>query len=70
MDEYNLGMNQIFQHHYFSGKNCPQIMRTEGYWEHFLSLVEIEYQMLQYKKMGFAFELVPINSNYEIILEE
>ena len=64
MDEYNFEMNQIVQHHYFSGKNCPQTMRTEGYWEHFLSLVKVEYQMLQYKKMGFTFELVPINSNY------
>ena len=64
MDENNFGMDQIVQHHYFSGKDCPQTMRTEGYWDHFLSLVEVEYQMLQYKKMGFTFELVPVNSNY------
>ena len=64
MDDYNIGMDQIVQHHYFSGKNCPQTMRTEGYWQHFLSLVEVEYQMLQYKKLGFTFELEPININY------
>ena len=57
-------MDQIVQHHYFSGKDCPQTMRTEGYWDHFLSLVKVEYQMLQYKKLGFKFELIPINSNY------
>ena len=64
MDDYNFGIDQIVQHHYFSGKNCPQTMRTEGYWQHFLSLVEVEYQMLQYKKLGFTFELEPININY------
>ena len=64
MDKYNFSMDQIVQHHYFSGKDCPQTMRTEGYWDHFLSLVKVEYQMLQYKKLGFKFELIPINSNY------
>ena len=64
MDKYNFSMDQIVQHHYFSGKDCPQTMRTEGYWDHFLSLVEVEYQMLQYKKLGFKFEFIPINSNY------
>ena len=57
MDEYKFSMKQIVQHHYFSGKDCPQTMRTEGYWNHFLKLVEVEYQILQYKKMGFIFEL-------------
>ena len=64
MDENNFGMDQIVQHHYFSGKDCPQTMRTEGYWNHFLTLVEAEYQMLQYIKMGFTFKLIPLNSNY------
>ena len=30
-------------------------MRTEGYWEHFLDLVKVEYQMLMYKKIGYKF---------------
>ena len=64
MDEHNFDIDRIVQHHYFSGKNCPQTMRNDGYWEHFLSLVEVEYQMLQFKKYGFSFELVPINSFY------
>ena len=64
MDTNNFSIDQIVQHHYFSGKDCPQTMRTEGYWDHFLSLVEVEYQMLQYKKLGFKFEFTPINSNY------
>ena len=64
MDENNMNMDQIVQHHYFSGKNCPQTMRLEGYWKHLLSLIEIEYQMLQYKKLGFKFEFIPLNSFY------
>ena len=59
-----MNKDQIVQHHYFSGKNFPQTMRLEGYWEHFLSLIEIEYQMLQYKKLGFKFEFIPLNSFY------
>lgn len=64
MDENNFGMEQIVQHHYFSGKDCPQTMRTEGYWNHFLELVEVEFQMLQFKKLGFSFEFIPINTYY------
>ena len=64
LDENQLGFDRIVQHHYFSGKDCPQTMRTEGYWEHFLELVKAEYQMLMYKKMGFKFEFTSKDTNY------
>ena len=64
LDENNLGFDRVVQHHYFSGKDCPQTMRTEGYWEHFLDLVKVEYQMLMYKKMGFEFEFISLDENY------
>ena len=64
LDDNKLGFDRIVQHHYFSGKDCPQTMRTEGYWEHFLDLVKAEYQMLLYKKMGFKFEFEPYNEKY------
>ena len=64
LDDNKLGFDRVVQHHYFSGKNCPQTMRTEGYWEHFLDLVKAEYQMLLYKKMGFKFEFEPYNEKY------
>ena len=54
MDEHNFDIDRIVQHHYFSGKNCPQTMRNDGYWEHFLSLVEVEYQMLKFKKLDLV----------------
>jgi N-acetylmuramoyl-L-alanine amidase CwlA len=64
LDDNNFGFDRIVQHHYFSGKDCPQTMRTEGYWEHFLDLVKTEYQMLMYKKMGFKFEFETYNDKY------
>ena len=64
LDENHLGFDRIVQHHYFSGKDCPQTMRTEGYWEHFLDLVKAEYQMLMYKKEGFKFELTSYDTEY------
>ena len=64
LDQYKLGFDRIVQHHYFSGKDCPQTMRTEGYWEHFLELVRTEYQMLMYKKLGFKFELNSYDEEY------
>ena len=64
VDEYNLGFDRIVQHHYFSGKDCPQTMRTEGYWNHFLDLVKVEYQMLKYKQLGFKIEFESYNPDY------
>ena len=56
MEENNFNINAVVQHHYFSGKNCPQTKREHGLWDFFKNLVMVEYQMLQYKKMGFSFE--------------
>lgn len=61
MNDNNLGIDSVVQHHYFSGKNCPQTMRTAGRWEYFLDLVKVEYNILQYKKLGFKFELISLN---------
>ncbi len=53
MDENNLTIDDVVPHHYFSGKNCPQTMRQAGMWEHFKSLVMIEYTVLQYIQAGY-----------------
>ena len=63
MDENNLGIDAIVQHHYFSGKNCPQTMRKANKWEYFLDLVSVEYQMRQYMKLGFKFEFKSNNTD-------
>ena len=64
MDENDLGIDAVKQHHYFSGKNCPQTMRTAKRWEYFLDLVEVEYNMRQYMKLGFEFEFTSVTKKY------
>lgn len=56
MDDNNFTIEQVVQHHYFSGKDCPWTKRNSGLWEYFKTVVLAEYQMLQYKKMGFTIE--------------
>ncbi len=41
--DYNLGLDRVKQHHDFSGKNCPCVMRENHRWEEFLNMVEIFY---------------------------
>ena len=52
----NLSIDSVVQHHYFSGKDCPETMRHAGLWDYYKTLILAEYQMLQYKNMGFSFE--------------
>ena len=42
-------------------------MRKAGLWEYFKNMVSIEYQMLQYQKMGFSFEF---KSESELVNEK
>ena len=53
LDENGLTFDDVKQHHYFSGKNCPQSMRMNGLWPHFMDLVKFEYQILKFKKEGY-----------------
>ena len=64
MYDNNFGIDAVVQHQYFSGKNCPQTMRTQGLWEYYKEIILIEYQMLQYKKLGFNFEFKSKNLQY------
>lgn len=34
--EHNLTIDDVKQHHYFSGKHCPAIMRSRGLWREFI----------------------------------
>jgi N-acetylmuramoyl-L-alanine amidase CwlA len=45
--QYGLQLDRIKQHFNFSGKNCPNVIRsTNGLWDTFLRDVEIEYFLL------------------------
>lgn len=59
----NLTFDDVKQHHYYSGKNCPQTMRMNGMWPHFMELVKAEYQAIELLKEGYKFKLV-VDSEY------
>ncbi len=66
MDMFNLSINDVKMHNFFSGKNCAQLMKNnstvkcdykqDGYelkdtvWGEFLELVKVEYEMFKYAK--------------------
>ena len=63
LKDNNLELDDIKQHHYFSGKNCPQTMRMNDLWEYFLSLVKFESDVLTFLSKGYKIELIPLSSN-------
>jgi len=58
-----LELDAIQQHHFFSGKNCPQTMRgVDGGWEDFLALVATELEVLRYfSEYTITFEIISGN---------
>ena len=70
----NLAIDDVKQHHYYSGKNCPQTMRMNDMWDYFLSLVQVEYQALLLIKEGYNFKLITdsrfINGNGIVTTKE
>ena len=41
--DFHLGTDRVQQHNYFSGKDCPWVMRNNNRWNEFLFLVKLEY---------------------------
>lgn len=42
-----LTVDKVKPHHFFSGKPCPQTLRTNQLWDEFMSYVNVEYQILK-----------------------
>ena len=42
-----LTVDQVKPHHFFSGKPCPQTLRSNQLWDEFMSYVNVEYQILK-----------------------
>ncbi len=57
LNENDLTIDDVKQHHYFSGKNCPQTIRMNDMWNHFLELVKWEKSFLDFQKEGYSFKL-------------
>ena len=58
LDVNKLDFDAVKQHHYFSGKNCPQTIRMSNMWDHFMELVKFEYQIRQFRKQGYSLKLI------------
>ena len=54
LDNNNLTLDDVKQHHYFSGKNCPQTIRMNGFWDHFMELVAFELKIREFNKEGYV----------------
>lgn len=59
----NLTFDDVKQHHYYSGKNCPQTIRMNGFWDHFMELVRIEYQAINFINEGYSFKIINHSEN-------
>lgn len=72
MKQNDLTINDIKQHHYYSGKNCPQTLRMNGLWDYFLNLVKVERTVLDFIDEGYQISLIPsdesILNNGRIVL--
>lgn len=54
--ENGLGLDRVMQHNNFSGKNCPQALRTADLWNYFMDLVTFQYNRLTvFKDYTFTF---------------
>ena len=64
LDENDLEIADVQQHHFFSGKHCPMTMREATMWHHFLDMVEAEYILRQYKQQGYSFSFKSDNTEF------
>lgn len=58
MIQNNLTLDDIKQHHFFSGKNCPQTLRRANLWNYFLSMVNAEYHYLKLINSGYKVSVI------------
>lgn len=62
--EYNLSMDRIVTHHFFSGKDCPMTLRKNGLFDNFRKMVEAEYLM---NKFFSDYEFTFISNNPDLV---
>ncbi len=46
MKKHNIAIENVQQHHFFNGKNCPEIMRRQGLWDNFIAMCRAEFAKL------------------------
>lgn len=48
--KYNLGLDNVVQHWHFSQKNCPAVIRANGWWQDFKDMVARELFLIMIKE--------------------
>jgi N-acetylmuramoyl-L-alanine amidase CwlA len=66
---HDLNVDRVLQHNNFSGKPCPNSIRTTGYWDNFLDLISMEkFAKEELSDVEFIWEsLTPIMDNKGMI---
>ena len=68
--KYGLTINDIKQHNDFSGKNCPAVLRSLGYWDRFIYLVQLEiYGQTVLSDVEFTWTAVSSNITDEGLID-
>lgn len=63
----NLDINRVVQHHFFSGKNCPQTLRMNGLWDNLIEMIKTEYSILKdYSDYKIEF----ISNNKDLVADD
>lgn len=63
MDKNSMTIDDVKQHHYFSGKNCPMTLRENHLYNDFIQMIRVEYDLLQFIKEGYQIKLESLSSN-------
>lgn len=61
--KYDLGIDRVKQHNFFSGKDCPKTLRYNKMWEEFLELVRIN--LIRFKDLkDYKFKFISLTPEY------
>lgn len=60
----DLDLTRVKQHNTWTGKNCPQMIRSGGYWDNFMEMVELHYLLQTTYKDA---EITVVSNNPEIV---
>ena len=64
MDKYNLTIDDVVPHHYFSGKDCPNTIRHSKMYKHVKNLFVIEFNVLKFIQKGNKISFYCNNEDY------
>lgn len=62
--DWDLPVDRVKGHHYFSGKGCPNQIMQANYWEEFLNLVALE-KFAQENYVGYTFNWTSLSANLD-----